>query len=570
MTDSDTDSLPPHLLANLAAMRSLDPTLVERITWPCASEHVAWTEGEGAEILVHRTWHRLSLTRDEVVAALGDVRDAPVLLFGLGLGELLGPLLAAGCTVDAWERDPWLLRTVLSRQDWSLHIASGRLRFRLTSDLVGLLATSDATAPDGRALQPVFHPILEQLYTLERRLLEDGVGPRRALLALGGLFVEDVADALRAEGFSVFPWELVGWSREELHHVADALQPELAVAINHTHGLPGSCAELGVPLHVWEIDPATDQIAPVPGGSGGPAASNTNVWTWRRSQVAAFSDAGFDHVAHLPLAANPEHRRPLTLTPAEEDQYGADVIFVGSSMVETAMAYRRRLVGAYVLWKGGDPSAAVEEAEAAIHRVLDAQRDSIDAYLVPELLAKELPWFVQAATENDAVFGALEGARPASLLGELAAADKRITCVANLGQVGIHVWGDEGWQHAAEYGAVYRGPAGHREELTRIYSTPAIHVDIGRFYQEDIVTMRVFDVLACGGFCLAQWSEDLEALFEVGVELDTWRTLEELLEKTGHWLEQGPEARAAVGARGRARILRDHSIQQRVQRMLGR
>ena len=33
-----------------------------------------------------------------------------------------------------------------------------------------------------------------------------------------------------------------------------------------------------------------------------------------------------------------------------------------------------------------------------------------------------------------------------------------------------------------------------------------------RFYQRDIVTMRVFDVLASGGFVLAEWSEDLAEL----------------------------------------------------------
>ena len=114
------------------------------------------------------------------------------------------------------------------------------------------------------------------------------------------------------------------------------------------------------------------------------------------------------------------------------------------------------------------------------------------------------------------------------------------------------------------------GPAGHRDELTAIYSTDAIHVDIGRIYQNDIVTMRVFDVLACGGFCLAEWSPDLEELFVLGEELDAYRDLEELLQKTEHWLNAGPEARRAVGARGRARILKDHTIQQRIRRILAR
>ncbi len=561
---TEPTALPPTLRRNLALLTAQNKELAERITWPCSSEHVAWTDDGQAAYQVHRTWLPLSLSAEDAAdVALGDGgTHTDVLVFGLGLGEQLEHLLTVlpKARIWAWERDPWLLRQVLDRRDWTPALRRGQLKFLLTSDLVEI-------ARSERPLRIVEHPLLADVYRLERRLLERR--PERiALLAAGGLFVDDVAAALAEQGVSAVTWDLARWSREELVRVAEQLKPEVAIAINYTHGLAELAAELGVPLKVWEIDPSTDVLPDLPGGPEGAASQGTRLFTFRKGNVDAFEAAGFAHVEHLPLAANPERRKPTELSPEEQERYGADVTFVGSSMVEQGLAFRSRLFAGYAFWKGGDPDAAMQEAEEATQRVLDAQRDDLSAYRVPELLAQELRWFVEAYGKDDAVYESLGGASPDALLGEMAAADKRITYVANLGQVGIKVWGDAGWDHVAQYGCEVMGPAGHRDELTAIYGTDAIHVDIGRIYQSNIVTMRVFDVLACGGFCLAEWSEGLDELFVIGEELDTYRSLDELLEKVEHWLERGPEARRAVGAAGRARVLKDHTIEARLRHML--
>jgi spore maturation protein CgeB len=90
-----------------------------------------------------------------------------------------------------------------------------------------------------------------------------------------------------------------------------------------------------------------------------------------------------------------------------------------------------------------------------------------------------------------------------------------------------------------------------------------------RLYQADIVTLRVFEVLACGGFLIAWENEELHRLFTVGEELVTWRTTDELAELVKAWADR-PEERARIGAAGRARVLRDHTVRQRLRAMLAR
>ena len=80
--------------------------------------------------------------------------------------------------------------------------------------------------------------------------------------------------------------------------------------------------------------------------------------------------------------------------------------------------------------------------------------------------------------------------------------------------------------------------------------------------------MRVFDVLACGGFVLAEYAEDLEDLFRIDEEIVVYRTQEELLQKV-QWYQAHPDQREAIARAGRKRVLRDHNMERRVEYMLG-
>jgi spore maturation protein CgeB len=153
------------------------------------------------------------------------------------------------------------------------------------------------------------------------------------------------------------------------------------------------------------------------------------------------------------------------------------------------------------------------------------------------------------------------------LASEIVAADKRLSYVELLGPLSIQVWGDNEWQAAERSGATYRGLAGHRFELGKIYSGATVNVDVGRLYQNDMVTMRVFDVMACRGFVLTERNDALLELFTEGVELDCYTSADELVEKVEYYCTHPDEARA-IAARGHEALLARHTISGRVATML--
>jgi len=124
----------------------------------------------------------------------------------------------------------------------------------------------------------------------------------------------------------------------------------------------------------------------------------------------------------------------------------------------------------------------------------------------------------------------------------------------------VAVWGDAGW---TDYHPHYRGPADHGGQLTQIYCASAVNLDIPRLYQRQTVTMRIFDILACGGFLLAERSDAMEAVFTEDVHLAYYDSHETLPDLIARWVSD-PVGRRKIAVAGRAEVLAKHQIEHRV------
>jgi len=536
------------LLANLAVLDLRQPLLAKRLRWAVGSDHVV-REGGGA-IVLKAGVQALPLQLDgEVLLKCLRPTAVPrrVVVAGIGLGELgeAAVGLWPSAEVVVWDRDPWMVRLLLSRRSFATELRTGRLKIAMGPDLLQV-------SPEGAHI--VEHPVLKAVYGHELRTWKESSGGPIALMCSQALFANDLSRDLRERGFAPWSIDVERVDALELEHTVNALKPALGVVVNQVVGLPEAFDALDVPLVTWEVDPAVDRLPkptrPVP---------RSHLFTFRRRHAHALADAGHGSVAWTPLAA-PPHRRPIEVTDADREQYGALVSFVGSSMTGRARAYGQRVVQEVRSWlhAHGRPPA---EAAKLVGQVLAGQRANLDEWCVPELLEAACPglqqWSLSTGRSGD----------PAVLLGELPSSERRLRTMAALAPFDVQVWGDGGWRVLRMPGVRHRGYAGHHHALTRIYQLSAINIDIGRLYQSDIVTMRVFDVLGCGGFLIAEHSEEIGDLFEVGVEVETWSTRAELVDKVRFYLAHPDEARV-IAERGLQAVDDRHRVAHRVDQML--
>src|SRR5206468_3372517 len=99
----------------------------------------------------------------------------------------------------------------------------------------------------------------------------------------GGLFVDDLATALRQAGFALFTADIHRLSQEELGRTVRQLRPVAIAAINYTEGLAEFAAAHGCKLLCWEIDPAISALPPCRADTSG-----AFIFTYRRANVAEF------------------------------------------------------------------------------------------------------------------------------------------------------------------------------------------------------------------------------------------------------------------------------------------
>jgi spore maturation protein CgeB len=536
--------------ANLGALATVQRPVAERLCGPVVDDHLTLSPSGGA-MLEHRT-RTLSLALDDATRAslLEELEEGvEVFLFGAGEPQLLLDALRAGHKVTLWDRDLALIRHLFYEVEIHKALSTKRLRVLMGVDCLEVLERRDQ-------YQIVAHPLLFALYASEALLWELGVPSKLVCMCTGGLFIEDVAEALRDLGFGVLPLELIRVGKAEIDHTVSRAHPALILAINYVKGIEALGSRHRIPVACWEIDPTTDRILPSAG-----TTKWLHLFTYREAQVTAFAAAGFQRVTYLPLAANVSRRKPRACTPDEQQRYAVNVAHVGSSMDTQARHFEASYLQAYKAWRGGTAEAEAQGRQI-MDEILASQRAEPCRYHVDAMMTERLGDFMAAMAER----------RPeldiTNWLAEMAARDKRLEMMARLASFDPHVWGDPGWKSLEDRGVSYRGRAAHGDELTKIYSAARVQIDIGRIYQSDIVTMRVFDVLACGGFLLAEHSEALESCFDIGVELESWRSPEELESKVAYYLENSSE-REAIAQRGLSAVRDRHRMRQRVKQIVG-
>lgn len=78
---------------------------------------------------------------------------------------------------------------------------------------------------------------------------------------------------------------------------------------------------------------------------------------------------------------------------------------------------------------------------------------------------------------------------------------------------------------------------------------------------------RLYIAVGCGAFYMCQYVEGIEDILEPGMEIVTFRTEEEMLDKIGYYLPREDERRKIAGA-GRDRVLREHTYEVRLREMI--
>ena len=365
------------------------------------------------------------------------------------------------------------------------------------------------------------------------------------------LFMPDVRKLLVDGGYALVGLQSNGLSMDRFNAACDAHHPQWLFSINFSPAIAYLCGMRGLPYVSWTIDPLPHNRMKLVQRTN---TASCLAFAHDLQTVRHLANQGIQ-ASHLFLAA-PADRRSPTAEPDRLTPYRCDVSFVGSSMIDEMSMLDRWLVA-----RGGDALSAA--ALNWTHRLLELVAHDADFCGLNTVGGLDaLPNFLRNICVNTA-----EQDELISLLDGVLSALYRQRGVGIMGRFNgsSAVWGDPGWMDVHPH---YRGGADHGEELTLIYCASGINLDVPRLYQRQTITMRIFDILASGGFVLAERSAALEAVFEENRHLAYYDSHDALNDVLTRWMN-APLEREAISKAGRQEVLEKHQIKHRVETILG-
>jgi len=107
------------------------------------------------------------------------------------------------------------------------------------------------------------------------------------------------------------------------------------------------------------------------------------------------------------------------------------------------------------------------------------------------------------------------------------------------------------------------------EDFKKVCIGSKIIVDIGsNTCLEEIgaISQKIFMITGCGGFLILHYIKGIEDFFEIGKEIEVFRSLDELFKKINYYMEN-KEEREKIAKKGMERTLREHTYKKRIEKI---
>ena len=354
-------------------------------------------------------------------------------------------------------------------------------------------------------------------------------------------------------------------------------------SINFYPAISYTCNRFKVPYVCWSVD------SPVPELFSNALKNEWNrVFLFDRAQYDFFRPVNPDCIFYLPLATNAKRWESVILNMTDEDyaRYGADVSFVGSLYTEKCRLDRLPRVARQIPAQTAVPDRTAEAAAASARqgeRMLSARTQGfVDGLIEAQLKVYGYNFIYDSLT--DPIVREIADADPDFYRGgdtytdtdrylvahqyigmKLAAVERERTLnrLAEHFRVALYTGSDTSRLRNVDC----RGNAQTLTEMPKIFHASRINLNMTMRPIETGLSLRIWDVLGCGGFLLTNYQAEIPDYFEIGKDLETYGSMDELEEKVRYYLSHEDE-RIEIAIRGYEKTAAHHTCEQRIAQMI--
>ena len=129
----------------------------------------------------------------------------------------------------------------------------------------------------------------------------------------------------------------------------------------------------------------------------------------------------------------------------------------------------------------------------------------------------------------------------------------------------LKIFGWPGWKKSSL--AKYYCGSLKPKDFIKLYRQAKICLNMNTQPAVHGVNLKTFEIPASGGFQITDYRKDLDALFEIGKEIEVYKDLDDLRSKVEFYLLD-EDKRQDIIRRGKERVFQDHSLKKRMEYIL--
>lgn len=328
---------------------------------------------------------------------------------------------------------------------------------------------------------------------------------------------------------------------------------EFVFSINFFPIISKLCNAIRIPYVCWLVD------SPVFRMYSETVKNECNrIFIFDRALYQQFYPKNPEGVFHLPLAANTEHwdKACREMTAAERGRYTVDISFVGSLYTEKCPYNQIKMMPEYL-------QGYLEGVMAAQLKIYGY--NFLSEVLTPEIIEqfKEVVSWETAPEDyeiDDVMFIADE------YLGVKVSEMERIQLLNMLAKhFPVHFYTQS--DTSMLQNVIDCGSAESRFEMPKIFHCSKINLNPTAKSIKTGIPQRVWDIVGAGGFVISNYQTELTEHFELGTEIETYRSLEELEDKCHYYLEH-EDIRKKIAQKGYEKVKQFHTFETRIKEML--
>lgn len=262
---------------------------------------------------------------------------------------------------------------------------------------------------------------------------------------------------------------------------------------------------------------------------------------------------GAEKIYHFPLACDLKLYESAKQK-KDEENYVCDVSFVGSLYNGAGNRLLNTELGEY--------------AEGYIEGLLCAQKEICGYNLIADALPKEVA--EEIVEKCNLILGDVYMTDPIRMASDavnmkLTAKDREEVLAVLAEHFDVSLYSNSKLTKRLEDcpRLLCKGIVHYWDEMPLVFHNSKINLNISSRTIETGVPQRVFDILACGGFCLTNYQPEIAELFVDGKELVMYTDLEDMLQKAEYYLTH-LEERAQIAQAGYDKVRNCFSIKDRV------